>query len=112
MNFFELIEKRYSVRSYRPDPVEEEKLGMILEAARLAPTAANRRQKEGVEPGLRQGLLYRGAAGNLRLFRPGTGLDEKRRRQVLRGGGCHHCHGSPDSGGNRAGTGNLLDCSL
>jgi nitroreductase len=42
MNFFELIEKRYSVRSYRPDPVEEEKLGMILEAARLAPTAANR----------------------------------------------------------------------
>ena len=42
MGFFQLIEKRYSVRAYRPDPVEEEKLEQVLEAARLAPTAANR----------------------------------------------------------------------
>ncbi len=42
MSFFDLIEKRYSVRSYKPDPVEEEKLQKILNAARLAPTAANR----------------------------------------------------------------------
>jgi len=42
MDFQELIRKRYSVRAYRPDPVEEEKLGRVLEAARLAPTAANR----------------------------------------------------------------------
>jgi nitroreductase len=42
MNFQELIQKRYSVRAYRPDPVEEDKLARILEAARLAPTAANR----------------------------------------------------------------------
>jgi nitroreductase len=42
MSFLELIKKRYSVRSYKPDPVEKEKLEMILEAARLAPTAANR----------------------------------------------------------------------
>jgi nitroreductase len=42
MEYFEAIKQRHSVRSYRPDPVEKEKLQMILEAARLAPTAANR----------------------------------------------------------------------
>jgi nitroreductase len=42
MDFFELIRKRYSVRAYKPDPVEDEKLQQVLEAALLAPTAANR----------------------------------------------------------------------
>jgi nitroreductase len=42
MEFSELIAKRYSVRAYKPDPVKEEALQQILEAARLAPTAANR----------------------------------------------------------------------
>ena len=42
MQFSELIEKRYSVRAYKPDPVEDDKLQQVLEAARLAPTAANR----------------------------------------------------------------------
>ena len=42
MSFLELVEKRYSVRAYKPDPVEEEKVRQVLEAARLAPTAANR----------------------------------------------------------------------
>lgn len=42
MEYSELIGARYSVRAYRPDPVEDEKLQAVLEAARLAPTAANR----------------------------------------------------------------------
>jgi nitroreductase len=42
MEFSELIAKRYSVRAYKPTSVEEEKLQQVLEAARLAPTAANR----------------------------------------------------------------------
>ncbi len=42
MDFSELVKARYSVRAYKPDPVEEDKLGQVLEAARLAPTAANR----------------------------------------------------------------------
>ena len=42
MNFSELVTKRYSVRAYKPNPVEEEKLQQVLKAARLAPTAANR----------------------------------------------------------------------
>ena len=41
MEFSELIKKRYSVRAYKADPVEKEKLEHVLEAARLAPTAAN-----------------------------------------------------------------------
>lgn len=41
MDFFEVIQKRYSVRSYQPDMVEPEKLEQILNAARLAPTACN-----------------------------------------------------------------------
>ena len=42
MEFGELVKKRYSVRAYKPAPVETEKLEYVLEAARLAPTAANR----------------------------------------------------------------------
>jgi len=42
MEFSELIKKRYSVRAYKLDPVEDEVLNQVLEAARLAPTAANR----------------------------------------------------------------------
>lgn len=42
MEYSQLIAARYSVRAYRSDPVENEKLQAILEAARLAPTAANR----------------------------------------------------------------------
>jgi nitroreductase len=42
MDVLEIVRARYSVRAYRPDPVEDEKLQLVLEAARLAPTAANR----------------------------------------------------------------------
>ncbi len=42
MDFNELITHRYSVRAYKPDPVEEDKLQKVLEAARMAPTASNR----------------------------------------------------------------------
>ena len=41
MNFLDLVNKRYSVRSYFPQPVEREKLDRILECARLAPSAVN-----------------------------------------------------------------------
>ena len=42
MEFAELIRRRYSVRAYKSDPVPEAVLARVLEAARLAPTAANR----------------------------------------------------------------------
>ena len=42
MNFFEVIKKRRSIRKYKEKPVEDEKLKLILEAGRLAPSARNR----------------------------------------------------------------------
>jgi len=41
MNVSEAIKNRYSCRSYKAEPVPEEKLNKILEAARLAPSAHN-----------------------------------------------------------------------
>ncbi|MFC1952851.1 nitroreductase family protein [Chloroflexota bacterium] len=41
MDFIQLVKKRYSVRSYKSIPVEDDKLNKILEAARLAPTGSN-----------------------------------------------------------------------
>lgn len=41
MDFIKLAEQRYSVRKYDERAVEEEKLMSILEAGRIAPTAAN-----------------------------------------------------------------------
>lgn len=57
MKFLDLAKKRYSVRSYQNKKVEPEKLEQILEAAHVAPTAANRQpvrllivqQEEGLE---------------------------------------------------------------
>ena len=42
MEFQELIEQRYSVRAYKSDDVPSNIIDKVLEAARLAPTAANR----------------------------------------------------------------------
>lgn len=42
MEFSELIRQRYSVRAYKPDPVPDDLLAQVLEAGRLAPTAANK----------------------------------------------------------------------
>lgn len=41
MGIYDLINKRYSVRAYKSDKVEENKLSYVLNAARLAPTASN-----------------------------------------------------------------------
>jgi len=44
MSFTKLIQDRYSVRGYKPDPVPEDQLLQVLEAARTAPTAGNRQR--------------------------------------------------------------------
>ena len=41
MTLFEVIQKRVSVRSFRSDPIPQQYLEQILEAARLAPNAGN-----------------------------------------------------------------------
>ena len=41
MDFKDLAQRRYSVRSYLPTPVEQSKLIKVIEAALLAPSAVN-----------------------------------------------------------------------
>lgn len=41
MDFLELVKNRYSVRKFSDKKVEQEKVDLILEAGRLAPTAVN-----------------------------------------------------------------------
>ncbi|MCB9420529.1 MAG: nitroreductase family protein [Ardenticatenaceae bacterium] len=41
MNFFEVVEKRHSIRAFATEPVEPEKLQQILETANRAPSAGN-----------------------------------------------------------------------
>jgi nitroreductase len=42
MDFHDVIAQRRSVRAYRDEPIDQETLGRVLEAARIAPSAANR----------------------------------------------------------------------
>lgn len=42
MDLLHLMKSRYSVRDYKSKKVEDEKLKLILEAGRIAPTAANK----------------------------------------------------------------------
>jgi nitroreductase len=44
MHVMEAIKKRESVRGYKDQPVEDEKLNLVLEAGRLAPSASNRQE--------------------------------------------------------------------
>lgn len=41
MDLMQAIRERRSIRKFRPDPIPEEALGAVLEAARLAPSWAN-----------------------------------------------------------------------
>ena len=45
MNFMKLAKERYSVRKFTDKKVEQEKLDLILEAGRIAPTGANNHDK-------------------------------------------------------------------
>ena len=44
MNVMDAIKSRRSIRSFLPKPIEDDKLSMIIEAARLAPTASNQQE--------------------------------------------------------------------
>lgn len=46
MGIIEIIKSRRSIRKYKQTPVEDEKLNMVLEAARWAPSAGNRQPWE------------------------------------------------------------------
>ncbi len=65
MNFLELAKKRYSVRSYTSQKVEAEKLDKILQAAHVAPTAANLQPIHLIAVQSKDGLEKIGKAANI-----------------------------------------------
>jgi len=42
MEFYEVLNTRRSIRSYRPDPVPDEALNRVMEAVRVSPSGSNR----------------------------------------------------------------------
>lgn len=46
MDFMKLAKERFSVRKFTDQPVEQEKLDVILEAGRVAPTACNKQPQK------------------------------------------------------------------
>lgn len=65
MDFLTLAKSRYSVRSYTDKLVEPEKLAQILEAAHVAPTAANRQPVRILVVQEKEGLEKIGKAANI-----------------------------------------------
>lgn len=65
MNFTDIAKARYSVRSYCDRKVEPEKLAQILEAAHVAPTAANRQPVRLLVVQSEEGLARIGRAANI-----------------------------------------------
>lgn len=118
MDFSELITSRYSVRAYKSNPVPDSALAKVLEAARLAPTAANRQpfqliviHTRGREAELSH--IYssewftQGAVDNLRVRRAGPGVD-KMGRQELQRGRCGHNDGPSHPCRRERGSGHML----
>ena len=56
MNFIEIAKRRYACRTYKADKVEKEKLNLILEAAQVAPTGANRQPQKLIVVQEKEGL--------------------------------------------------------
>lgn len=65
MNFLEIAKSRYSVRSYTEQKVEPEKLQKILQAAHVAPTAANLQPIKLIVVQSDEGLAKIGKAANI-----------------------------------------------
>ncbi len=65
MDFIELCKTRYSVRSYTSRKVEDDKLNTILEAGRLAPTAANLQPQKIIAVRSEDGLKKLGESANI-----------------------------------------------
>jgi len=65
MSFLELAKKRYSVRAYTNQAVEKEKLDMILEAGRIAPTGANKQPQHLIVVQSEEGLNKIGKTGKI-----------------------------------------------
>jgi len=60
VDFYEAVQKRLSVRAYKPDPIPEDVLNRVLEAGRVAPSAKNYQPWKFIvvrDPAVRQALV-------------------------------------------------------
>ena len=46
MTFQELAHARYSIRSFKDEPIKDEEMNLILEAGRVAPTACDNQPRK------------------------------------------------------------------
>ena len=65
MDFLELVNTRYAVRSYTSQPIENDKLTKILEAGRMAPTGGNLQPQRLVVVRQPEGLQKLSKAANI-----------------------------------------------
>ena len=65
MNFLDLAKKRYSVRKYTDQAVSEDSMTQILEAGRVAPTAANKQPYHIIAVRSKEGLSKIAKTGNI-----------------------------------------------
>ena len=65
MSFLDLAKKRCSTRAYQPVPVSQEHIDAIVEAARVAPTAANRQPVRILQVTSEEGLASLAKAANV-----------------------------------------------
>lgn len=65
MNFIDIAKARFSVRNYAGKPVESDKIDRILEAAHVAPTAANLQPIRMILVQSQNGLKKVGKAANI-----------------------------------------------
>jgi len=65
MSFIEIAKRRYACRSYQNKKVEPEKLSQILEAARIAPTGANRQPQKLIVVQEKDGLAKMSKGANV-----------------------------------------------
>lgn len=56
MSFLDLAKARYSVRSFKPEPVAQEAIDKILEAGNVAPTACNKQPQRIIAVKSEEGL--------------------------------------------------------
>ncbi|OGS20797.1 MAG: nitroreductase [Elusimicrobia bacterium RIFOXYA2_FULL_40_6] len=68
MKVMEAIKNRRSVRKYQNKPIEKEKMNLILEAARLAPSARNRQEWQFVVAQNKQTIEKLSVAANNQAF--------------------------------------------
>lgn len=116
MEFTQVVENRYSCKNFSGRKVEAEKLQVILEAGRVAPTAKNLQEQRVYVVQSEEGLKKIDAVTPCRYGAPTclvVAFDKNhvftpRREAGFRRGGCLYCSHAHDAGRRQRRSGQLL----